>query len=358
MFEENKYLCEIFGEIVQEVIDKKRISEGSKPRTMQLKQYLNDYFEPEEEVLKNEELGLNLGICKKNDDFEPEEEELTNEELRLNLRIYKKDVYSFESEVEDLYHQTCIYSCPKAKAMSISELFSKKPNLSESQMKILDRIDFSDELNCLVCIFCIFRFFRREYDWYNIRDGDTKLVKEKMESAKILERKNIILNVLLKCVENLSIDQKLKERARKMIFNTAKYIRAYFFIEEKDDIEKIIQSLKFRLNNMIELEKHDILDKLMPDDTLPDDYQEENLKSEQLVLAKSEINNIARSFLVSILDFCKEPQFKSIVNSVEANDYSTKMKDNFDEKARKEMPPKEKKTNIFTNFMNRIFCLY
>ena len=85
--------------------------------------------------------------------------------------------------------------------------------------------------------------------------------------------------------------------------------------EYKDDIEKIIQSLKFRLNNMIELEKLDILDKLMPDDTLPDDYQEENLKSEQLVLAKSEINNIARSFLVSILDFCKEPQFKSIVNS-------------------------------------------
>ena len=41
MFEENKYLCEIFGEIVQEVIDKKRISEGSKPRTMQLKHNKN-----------------------------------------------------------------------------------------------------------------------------------------------------------------------------------------------------------------------------------------------------------------------------------------------------------------------------
>ena len=147
-----------------------------------------------------------------------------------------------------------------------------------------------------ICIYNIFKFYNREDDPDNVKDGYITFRKDKMESVKILEKRNIILNVLLKCVENLAIDRQLKEKARKMIDNTAKYIRAYFFIEEKDDIEKIIQSPKFRLNNMIELERHDILDKLMPDDTLPEDYQKENLKSEQLLIAKSEIRNFARSF--------------------------------------------------------------
>ena len=376
MFEENRYLCEIFGEIVEEVINNKRNSDpftNSEESKQGLKQLLNNYNSKlkssESEVINNEIIDSILPnqeeLLKYN---KSNESNLSNDsELReKSLKICRKNIKDFKREVEDLY-QIDIHYCSTAR--SIRKLFLKKQNFSERE------IDFSDELNCLICIYNIFEFYDKESDFYTIRDGCTKLVKEKMESVKILEKKNTILNLLLKCVENLSIDQKLKEKARKMIANTAKYIRAYFFIQEKKDIENIIQSLKFRLNNMIELENHEILDKLMPDETLPDDYQEENLKSEQLVLAKSEIRNIARNFRDSVLDYFEEPQFNLNVTSVNSNstnciidkidvklnDLSPVQKYDISKEIsiqpKGENSSKQKRANRFIKFINNIFCL-
>ena len=367
MFNENKYLCEIFGEIVKEVIDKKRKSnllsnpeESSQSPKYSWKKCHKDLFDFEEE--KNEvTINRSDSVTYSN-----------HKELKISR--CKTNLLDFEREVEDLY-QISIYHCPTAS--SISCFFSRGRKLSS--LEFLNDIDFSDELNCLICIYNILRGYQNEYDIDNILSETITFQKNKMESIKILERKIAILDTLLKCVENLPIDEQLKQKARIMIANTAKYTRAYFFIEEKHDILEIIQSLKFRLNNMIELEKHDTMDKLMPDNTLPTDYQEkfltrrENLKIEYLVLAKSELINYARKFHKLISDYLKEPQF----NAFNSNECVIKMNVKHDDKdqqsispikkpdlsedinnfSRKEKPSKEKKTNRFIKFMNTVFCL-
>ena len=92
-----------------------------------------------------------------------------------------------------------------------------------------------------------------------------------------------------------------------MIENTAKYNRAKFLIEEKQEMESIWQTLKFRLKNIQELEKHNVLDELISDDSLPtDDPLQSPFKKEQLVLTKSEIGNIFASLQNSISDYMKE----------------------------------------------------
>ena len=178
-----------------------------------------------------------------------------------------------------------------------------------------DDIVFKDEINCLTCVRYIFKFLINEYDYYNFRDGFLNLDKNKKESMWILEKKNIMLNILDKCVDNFSIDQELKDRAKKMIQNAAKYNRARFLINEKEDIEGILKSLKFRMNNMIELEKHDVLDKLILDDSLPDDIDRSPISKEQITKNKSELVNIVRDMYNSISDYIKEPQFNTFAKS-------------------------------------------
>ena len=147
----------------------------------------------------------------------------------------------------------------------------------------------------------------------------------------ILEKKNIILSILDKCVDNFSIDQELKDKAKKMIQNTAKYNKASFLTDEKEDIENFVKSLKFRLDNLIELEKHDVLDRLILDDALPDDidYIPHNIgeaqrlllnerliiEKEQIRKNKSELINIVKETHNSMLDCIKEQQLKIIPKS-------------------------------------------
>jgi hypothetical protein len=187
-------------------------------------------------------------------------------------------------------------------------------NISEPE------IDFSDELNCLICVYNIFCYYVSE----NFNESEYQAVifnKEKIESFTILEKRYIMLNILLKCVDNFSIDQELKEKARRMIGITAKFIREQFFIDEKNDIEFLLESFKFRLNNMKELEKHDTLDKyvkLIPDYALPDDY--DPFQSEKLT-NKSEIGNIVRTFHSSVSEYIKEPQFEFIAKTMDKDDY-------------------------------------
>ena len=175
-----------------------------------------------------------------------------------------------------------------------------------------NQIDFSDEINCLSCIYNIFRLFEIESSWYNIRDSNLAFDKNIVQSALIIRKKNMILQILLKCIENLSIDQELKDQAKSKIENTAKYNKANFFKEEKEDMERIWKSLKFRLDNIQELEKGNLLDELISDSNrLPTDdltvWPFEHLR-EHLNLSKSEIGNIVRSLLHKISDYSKQHQ--------------------------------------------------
>jgi hypothetical protein len=318
MFKENQYLSEIFNLIVRRVVKNLIITKFSGDRICEPSKYDHEYVVKKSYIQK--------------------------------LGVQKNNLYEFRSTLNYFFKIDTSY-CPLA--------FSIK-NLIEDKNKILSEtdIDFTDELNCLICVYNIFELFETEYNglnriYYDMINNLT-FNKDKRESFTILEKKNIILNILLKCVDNFSIDQDLKEKARKMIINTAKFIRAQFFIEEKDDIENILRSLKFRLDNMIELENHDVLDKLMPDDALPDDFY--TFQKEELVLKKSEIGNIVRTFHSSISDYIKESKFNSFSNSINNDDCKNTKDVSYDEDHQLKKPSKEKKSNRFIRIMKSIFC--
>ena len=265
MFEENKYLGEIFGEIVKKVVE--------------------NLIKTKENAFEEQDFGS-----------------LDSSALHKLREIIKE------------HFETKIGYSPLANRLSTIIRDNDLNNLG-------DDIDFSNEINCLTCVHYIFKFFISEHDFYNFRDGCLTFDKDKKDSMLILEKKNAILTILIKCVDNFSIDQELKERAKKMIQNAAKYNRASFLTEEREDIEAILKSLKFRLNNMIKLEKHDVLDKLILDDTLPDDIDRSSINKELITKNKSELVNIVSDMYNSISDYIKEPQFniidKSNINSIE-----------------------------------------
>jgi hypothetical protein len=125
----------------------------------------------------------------------------------------------------------------------------------------------------------------------------------------ILKKKNIIFKILLKCVENFSIDQEFKDQAKEMILNTVQYNRAKFLTEEKEEMEGLWESLKFRLKNIQEVENHNVLDELISDNGLPtDDPILKPFHKEQLILTKTEIHNIVKTLQNSILDYSKQNQ--------------------------------------------------
>ena len=66
-----------------------------------------------------------------------------------------------------------------------------------------------------------------------------------------------------------------------------------------------MNSFKFRLSNLQELEKHDCLDELITDNTVPDDFEKTPFNKDQLVLTKSDIGNIVNTFQDSILNYVK-----------------------------------------------------
>jgi hypothetical protein len=264
LFRENEYLQNVFGEIVKEVVE-------------------------------------NLIKTKIKDQIK------TGDEKDFGDIDLTSGLWSLNRKVKDLFRVN-MNNSPLANKL---KLILQDSNLSDLGYDI----DFSDEINCLTCIYNIFEFYEYEHDAYNIIDGCLTFDKKKIESMMILEKKNIIISILNKCVENFSIDQELKERAKIMIQNAAKYIRARFLIEEKEDIEAILKSLKFRLNNMIELEKNDVLDKSILDDTLPDDIDRSPISKVQITKNKSELVNIVRDMYNSISDYIKEPQFNTIAKS-------------------------------------------
>ena len=279
MVRENRYLGAVFGEIVKKVI---------------------------EHLIRTK--------LKQNKDVEEDFESLSDGGL-WTLRELVKDLFGVKIGCSDLSNKLSII------------IRSRNNDLEHD-------IDFTDEINCLTCVHYIFSFFKNEYDCFTYRDGSCTFNKDKRESMWILEKKNLILSILDKCVDNFSIDQELKDKAKKMIQNTAKYNKASFLTEEKEDIEEILKSLKFRLDNIIELEKHDVLDRLILDDALPDDIDDNNyvpdsvdealrlllnerliIEKEQIRKNKSELINIVKETHNSMLDCIKEQQLKIIPKS-------------------------------------------
>ena len=195
------------------------------------------------------------------------------------------------------YLKTDINRCPISK--TIKNYLRDANNLAE-----LNDIDFSNEMNCLICAYKILTFFKDEYDEYRIKHKRITFNKNKIDSMVILKKKNIIFKILLKCVENFSIDQELKDEAKEMIENTAKYNRAKFLIEEKEEMESIWKKLVCRLKNIQELQNHNLLDELISPNQLPtDDPAKWPFKNEQLIQTKSEIAVIVRSMHISIYDY-------------------------------------------------------
>ena len=201
-------------------------------------------------------------------------------------------------------------------------------------------IDFSCEINCFIFVYKIFNFFDNEYDFENIRDGCITFNKDELDSMVILKKKNIIFKILLKCVENFSIDQELKDEAKEMIENTVQYNRAKFLTEEKEEMESLWESLKFRLKNIQEVDYHNVLDELISNDGLPtDDPVKWPFKKEQLIKTKSEIPNIVKRLQTLIFDYSK-------VNQVNISMKSVKIKKQRQSKVKKSNKRKSKSMKI------------
>ncbi len=297
--------------------------------------YLNNIFE---EILKKVIKNLIKTFKKENVDIENNLNDLS---LTESLEIW-----GIEILVENLFEVDIAFS-PLAEKLNLMTHDGNLTNLGHD-------IHFTNDIDCLTCVIKIFRFYAHEHDMYITRDGCCIFDKNKKDSKMILEKKYAFLSILEQCVEIFSIDQALKDRAKNMIKNTYKYIRAFFLIEEKDEIKSILDNLKFRLNNLIELEKYNVLDKLITDDTLPDDinrfsafnYMFESKKTneikmieddtmpyagcrlslskELLIKNKSELHNIVRNAHNLILDYAREPQFNAITQS---NNISMEMND-------------------------------
>ena len=155
-----------------------------------------------------------------------------------------------------------------------------------------------------------------------------------------IKKKNIIFKILLKCVENFSIDQELKDEAKEMIENTAQYNRAKFLTEEKEEMEILWESLKFRLKNIQEVDYHNVFDELISDDGLPtDDPVKRPFKKEQLIKTKSEIPNIVKKLQNLIFDYSK-------VNQVNISMKSVKIKKQRQSKLKKSKKRKSKSMKI------------
>ena len=325
MFEENKYLAEIFSEIIKRVVKnliRSKIEQGEsyeisdqnewfyqRINTLKSIEHLTgfaslvggypdiDLNESHEISSDNEHLLEIIDSLNEIDLNESHEVSNNNENLFVIIdSLSIKDLTGFANLIEK-YLEIDLCCGPIALIVE-SNIYDLSQNNLENE------IELANEENCLICVYKIFRFFEFEYSLYN-DDGDITFDKEKVSSIEILKKKNMFLKTLAKCVESFSVDNDLKEKAKKLIENCSKYNRAKFIIEEKEEIGNIMNSLKFRLSNLQELEKHDCLDELITDNTVPDDFEKTPFNKDQLVLTKSDIGNIVNTFQDSILNYVK-----------------------------------------------------
>ena len=216
------------------------------------------------------------------------------------------DLLGFKYTVECIFGD--IELCQSAKSLRCI-IFDEDLNNLENGL------DFSNEINCLIYVYNIFRFFESELT-AGIYDG-MKFDKNEKKSILIVRKMNLILNILIRCVESFSIEQELKENAKTLIKNTAKKSREVFLIHEKEDIENIVTSLKFRLNNILELARHNVLDEVISDGNIPilSEHPTLSFEKEKLTGANSEILNIVKEIHDSLSDYTKDSQFDIISQS-------------------------------------------
>jgi hypothetical protein len=304
MIRENEYLQEIFSIIVRQV----------------LKNLIRSKFKQERTCKDNSE--EDYFIRKINDTCKALNKRCTYKHLQ-KVMTTQLEIPIYNSELEHTLRSIIRY---------------EKDNNFES-------IDFSKEVNCLTCVFTIFEFYEREYNIDNIRDRDIKFKKNEVESTVILEKKNMMLRILAKCVDNFPIDQELKEKAILIIQNVAKKIRESFIDEEKDDIERILNKLKFRLKSIIELEKDDVLGKLISTETLQANFNQ-NPFDEQLLVekTKSALRNIVKAVKYSLTNIVEDPQL-DILKETNQQDYDKTINENNKESHQEAIMEIEQSTN-------------